>query len=60
MPNTNYRTFWENDSFPVDPSADRIEGDKAHADFEHLPAKVDAVRRGLRDPAAPTPVRARF
>jgi predicted CoA-binding protein len=29
--------------FPVDPSMDEIEGDKAFADLELLPEKVDAV-----------------
>jgi predicted CoA-binding protein len=29
--------------FAVDPSADEIEGDKAYADLEALPQKVDAV-----------------
>ena len=29
--------------FPVDPSADEIEGDKAYANLEVLPEKVDAV-----------------
>ena len=70
MPNSDYETFWENDSFavvghearknfprltyrglkrlgkvvfPVDPSADEIEGDEVYVDLEHLPEKVDAV-----------------
>jgi predicted CoA-binding protein len=29
--------------FPVDPSADEIEGDRAYADLEALPEKVDAL-----------------
>ena len=29
--------------FPVDPSADEIEGDRAYANLEALPAKVDAL-----------------
>jgi predicted CoA-binding protein len=29
--------------FPVDPSAVEIEGDKAYADLDNLPEKVDAV-----------------
>ena len=29
--------------YPVDPSADEIEGDEAYADLEALPQKVDAV-----------------
>ena len=29
--------------FPVDPSVDEIEGDKAYADLEVLPEKVEAV-----------------
>lgn len=29
--------------FPIDPSADEIQGDKAYKDFDSLPSKVDAA-----------------
>jgi predicted CoA-binding protein len=70
VPETDYESFWENDSFavvghaanrnfphltyrglkslgkvvfPVDPSAEEIEGDKAYALLADLPQEVDAV-----------------
>ncbi|RJP69196.1 MAG: CoA-binding protein [Candidatus Abyssobacteria bacterium SURF_17] len=45
FPKLTYRALKKSGKnvFPVDPSADTIEGDKAHRDLASLPEKVEAV-----------------